>query len=115
MVIRSIQDKKIISNCLEILTDLITCMKLLILKRYHNGQLASPSSSPNQSLETAMNHLIANKYCMHLILSHKRSNLCILLQGRPVAGNTDGFVQEIINEMESLYATKERRSHSLDT
>ncbi|CAF3438331.1 unnamed protein product [Rotaria sp. Silwood1] len=79
------------------LIDLIISIKLLILKRYHNGQLASPSSSPNQSLEAALEQLIANKY------------------NKPVAGNTDGFVQGIINDMEQLYASKQQRSNSLNT
>ncbi|CAF2916452.1 unnamed protein product [Rotaria sp. Silwood2] len=79
------------------LIDLIIAIKLLILKRYHNGQLASPSSSPNQSLEAAVDQLVANKY------------------NKPVAGNTDGFVQGIINDMEHLYAAKQQRSNSLNT
>ncbi|CAF0827445.1 unnamed protein product [Adineta steineri] len=76
------------------LIDLIASIKLLILKRYHDGQLASPSSSPNQSLETAFEQLVAHKY------------------NQPVAGNTDGFVQGIINDMEQMYATKQQRSLS---
>ncbi|CAF0725946.1 unnamed protein product [Rotaria sordida] len=79
------------------LLDLMTDVKLLILKRYHNGQLSSPSSSPNQSLEMALDQLIANKY------------------SKPVAGNTDGFVQGVINDMERLYASKQQRSNSLNT
>ncbi len=51
---------------LETLIDLIASIKLLILKRYHDGQLASPSSSPNQSLETAFDQLIANKYSIYI-------------------------------------------------
>jgi hypothetical protein len=52
---------------LETLIDLIASIKLLVLKRYHDGQLASPSSSPNQSLEVAFDQLIANKYSKYFI------------------------------------------------
>ncbi|CAF0962297.1 unnamed protein product [Rotaria magnacalcarata] len=79
------------------LNDIIAETKLIILKRYHDGQLASPSSSPKQSLETAFDQLIAKKY------------------SQPVAGNGDAFVQTIINDMERLYALKEKRSYSLKT
>ncbi|CAF2511533.1 unnamed protein product [Rotaria sp. Silwood2] len=78
------------------LNDLIEAIKLIILKRYHNGQLRSPSSSPSQSLEAALDQLIAKKY------------------NQPVAGNTDGFVQTIINDMERLHTLKEQRSYSLN-
>jgi hypothetical protein len=47
---------------LETLIDLIASIKLLVLKRYQNGQLASPSSSPNQSLEAVFDQLVTNKY-----------------------------------------------------
>ncbi|CAF3395553.1 unnamed protein product [Rotaria socialis] len=79
------------------LNDIIAATKLIILKRYRDGQLASPSSPPKQSLETALDQLIAKKY------------------GQPVAGNGDAFVQTIINDMERLYALKEKRSYSLKT
>ncbi|CAF0864538.1 unnamed protein product [Rotaria sp. Silwood1] len=79
------------------LNDIIESIKLVILKRYHNGQLSSPSSSPNQSLEAILDQLIAKKY------------------SQPVAGNTDGFVQTIINDMERLYTIKQQRSYSLNT
>jgi hypothetical protein len=42
-------------------------MKLTILKRYQDGQLDSPSSSPSKSLEAAFEQLIANKYSMYFI------------------------------------------------
>ena len=77
--------------------DIIASMKLNILKRYHDGQLRSPSSSPNKTLEATLDELIANKY------------------SQPVAGNGDGFVQTIINDMESLYSVKPQRSYSLNT
>jgi len=54
---------------LETLIDLIASIKLIMLKRYHDGQLASPSSSPNQSLETAFDQLIANKYSIYFIFT----------------------------------------------
>ncbi|CAF3826255.1 unnamed protein product [Rotaria sordida] len=78
------------------LNDIIAAIKLVILKRYHNGQLSSPSSSPTQSLEAILDQIIAKKY------------------GQPVAGNSDGFVQTIINDMERLYTVKEQRSYSLN-
>jgi hypothetical protein len=53
--------------CLETLIDLIASIKLLILKRYQDGQLASPSSSPDQSLEAVFDQLIANKYSTYFI------------------------------------------------
>jgi len=64
------QNLRIIINkiYLETLIDLIASIKLLILKRYHDGQLASPSSSPNQSLETAFDQLIANKYSIYIYI-----------------------------------------------
>ncbi|CAF1082962.1 unnamed protein product [Adineta steineri] len=79
------------------LIDIIASTKLIILKRYQQGQLTSPSSSPNSSLEAAFDQLIANKY------------------NQPVAGNSDGFVQTIINDMELLYTPKQQRSYSLNT
>jgi hypothetical protein len=54
---------------LETLIDLIASIKLLVLKRYHDGQLDSPSSSPNQSLETAFDQLIAHKYSTYFIFT----------------------------------------------
>ncbi len=52
---------------LESLIDIIASMKLIILKRYHDGQLRSPSSSPNKTLEATLDELIANKYSMYFI------------------------------------------------
>ncbi|CAF4078799.1 unnamed protein product, partial [Rotaria magnacalcarata] len=79
------------------LIDLIASVKLLVLKRYNDGQLASPLSSTSESLEAALDHLIVQKY------------------NKPVAGNTDGFVQAVITDMERLYASKQQRSNSLNT
>ncbi len=93
--------------------DLIASIKLLILKRYQDGQLASPSSSPNRSLEAAFDQLIANKYSTYFMSSYRE--MSDLFLGHPVAGNTDGFVQGIINDMENLYASKQQRSSSLNT
>ena len=85
----------------------------MILKRYHEGQLTSPSSSPHQSLEAAFDQLIANKYSRSAsAVSMSDASLSPL--GQPVAGNTDGFVQGIISDMENLYATKQQRSSSLN-
>jgi hypothetical protein len=39
----------------------------------------------------------------------------LLFLDQPVAGNTDGFVQGIINDMERIYASKQQRSNSLNT
>lgn len=79
------------------LIELIATIKSVILQRYHDGLLTSPPSSPNQSLDFIIDQLISNKYT------------------QPVAGNADGFVQRIINEMEQLYASKQQRSNSLNT
>ncbi|CAF1317369.1 unnamed protein product [Adineta ricciae] len=79
------------------LINLIASIKLLVLKRYHDGQLNTPCLSPNQSLETALDQLIATRY------------------KQPVAGNADGFVQGILNDMEHMYSSKQQRSYSLNT
>lgn len=65
---------------LETLIDLIASIKLLVLKRYHEGQLGSPSSSPNQSLETAFDQLVANKYSKDLIKLFKKKNFHYFIQ-----------------------------------
>jgi hypothetical protein len=91
---------------------LIASIKLLVLKRYHDGHLSSPSSSPAQSLEVIFDQLIANKYSTYFYFI---SSKYFRFLGHPVAGNTDGFVQGIINDMERLYAIKQERSHSLNT
>lgn len=62
----------IIIIILGTLIDIIASVKLLILKRYHDGQLASPPSSPNQSLEHAFDQLIAVKYSKYSFNSNKK-------------------------------------------
>lgn len=42
-------------------------------------------------------------------------NYFSFFSGQQVAGNTDGFVQTIINDIEHLYTVKEKRSYSLKT
>ncbi|UJR37935.1 hypothetical protein I4U23_030620 [Adineta vaga] len=44
------------------LIELIASIKILVLKRYHDGQLNTPCTSSNQSLEAALDQLIATKY-----------------------------------------------------
>ena len=92
--------------------ELITSIKSLILKRVQSGHL-NPPSSPDQSLEAAFEQMINNKYSKHFFIeSIKKFRLSL---DHPVAGNTDGFVQGIINDMENLYASKQQRSNSLNT
>lgn len=81
----------------RILMELITSIKSLIIKRVQSGQLTSSPLSPEQSLEAVFEQMISSKY------------------NHPVAGNTDGFVQGIVNEMENHYASKQQRSNSLNT
>jgi hypothetical protein len=40
--------------------------------------------------------------------------LFLLFLDQPVAGNTDGFVQGIINDMEHMHASRQQRSNSLN-
>jgi hypothetical protein len=60
--------------------------------------------------------LVAGKYSMHSTLFSPEENHCTIIGlDQPVAGNTDGFVQGIINNMERMYASKQQRSNSLNT
>lgn len=69
--------------------DIIAAIKLLILQRYENYPL---KTSPHSlSLEASLDQIIALK------------------QSKLVAGNTDGFVQGIINDMEQLYQLKQQQ------
>lgn len=51
-------------SCLETLNDIIGSIKLLILKRFRDGQLNSPALSTNQPLEAILDQLISKKYSM---------------------------------------------------
>ncbi|UJR08307.1 hypothetical protein I4U23_012578 [Adineta vaga] len=77
------------------LIDIIASMKAEILKRYQDEQSASLPST--QSLENVLDQLIVSKL------------------NQNVAGNSDGFVRTIINDMELLYTPKPQRSYSLNT
>ncbi|CAF0783842.1 unnamed protein product [Didymodactylos carnosus] len=68
------------------LIDVISSMKLIILKRLKDSQFFSSSSNPK--LEPILDQLLASKYHM------------------PVAGNTDGFVQSIVKDLEHIYTSK---------
>ncbi|CAF1363064.1 unnamed protein product, partial [Didymodactylos carnosus] len=73
------------------LIDVISSMKLIILKYLKDDQLSTPSS--NLQLESILDQLLTTKYHM------------------PVAGNTDGFVHLIIKDVESVFTSK-RNNHS---
>ena len=95
------------------MNDIIASIKLIILKRYEDGQLNS--SSTKQSFEAALDELIANKYGIYFIFKYFSNIYYYRFSGQPVAGNADGFVQTIINDMERLYTVKQQRSYSLNT
>ncbi len=59
-----------------------------------------------------MNLLLINTVC---ILYNPLEITITIILGQQVAGNADGFVQTIINDMESLYTVKPQRSYSLNT
>ncbi|CAF1081503.1 unnamed protein product [Adineta ricciae] len=77
------------------LIDIIASIKVAILQQYQEGQSTSPSAT--QSFESTLDQLISTKH------------------NQRVAGNTDGFVRTIINDMETLYTPKPQRSYSLNT
>ncbi len=60
------------------------------------------------------NLLLINTVC----ISYERifrNFILVFFTDQPVAGNADGFVQTIINDMELLYTPKQQRSYSLNT
>lgn len=111
------KQKRQIEFYLETLIDLIASIKLMILKRYQDGQPVGPASSPDQSFEVIFDQLVTQKYSTLFIFSHRRKKdwFPLIFSAHPVAGNTDGFVQGILNDMEQLYTTKQQRSSSLNT
>jgi len=74
------------------LVDVISSMKLIILKRFNDGQLSSSQS--NHTLESILEQLIATKYNIY------------------VAGSTDGFVETIIRDMENVYTSKRNNNNN---
>ena len=62
-------NEKKIEIYLETLIDLIASIKLLILKRYQDGQL---TSSPDQSLEVMFDQLVTQRYSTSFIFLHTK-------------------------------------------
>lgn len=84
---------------LEVLLDIIASIKLAVIQQ--------SESNVKQSLEATLDRLIELKHSKLLKIDDKKQQqeLFYLLAQR-VAGNSDGFVESTVNEIENLYSQK---------